>query len=136
MFADTKNINSLLGHIFNKITRQDDQIILEGTGDFILKHDQECCEDVYIEDICGDIEDILYNEIILAEEFSKNNPNASGSGTWSFYKIGTNKGSITIRFYGSSNGSYSENAVLTEYAKNPNTLQGLGFEIDYNPFEN
>lgn len=82
---------------------------------YALYHEQDCCEIVYIEDVCGDIEDILNSEILLAEETTSeetpegvNLPSCLESYTWTFYKIGTKKGQITIRWYGGSNGYYSE----------------------------
>ena len=79
-----------------------------------MYHDQECCEDVRIEDICGDINELVGSPIVLSEEISSHDEEGKAkdewddSYTWTFYKIANNNTYITIRWYGSSNGYYSE----------------------------
>src|SRR6266478_668798 len=87
---------------------------------YVMQHFDDCCESVSIEDIAGDINDLL-GTIVRAEEpssldgfdetseaFKANGGYTPESFTWTFYIVGTNKGTVTIRWYGSSNGYYSE----------------------------
>ncbi len=85
-------------------------------GHFIFYHDQDCCESVWIEDICGDLEDLVGAPITTAECVSDYNAEPNGIDrdriddhyTWTFYRFGTMKGSVTVRWFGTSNGYYSE----------------------------
>jgi hypothetical protein len=90
-------------------------------------HEQDCCESVTIEDLCGDLEHLIGEPILLAEEVCSgckdheqseaNEAEPAGwspesrwndSYTWTFYKLRTMHGSVTVRWYGESNGYYSE----------------------------
>ena len=81
---------------------------------FEMSHSQDCCERVSIEDVCGDFNDLLNSPILLAEkETSDEDPVDVNKEyhddlyCWTFYKLSTFKGDVTIRWYGESNGYYS-----------------------------
>lgn len=76
--------------------------------------------DVFVESVNGDTQNIIGRKIVIAEE--KSNVDApprkgSESYTWTFYTIATVKGYLDIRWYGESNGYYSETADFEEVCK-------------------
>lgn len=80
-----------------------------------MVHEQDCCESVSVEDVVGDVADLVGADVIDArQEVGSDDPagyQASEyreSCTWTFYVIQTNKGAVTIRWLGESNGYYSE----------------------------
>lgn len=83
---------------------------------FRQHHEQDCCENVLVDEIHGDIADLIGTPILLAEEATfDNEPSPDGaipefpdSYTWTFYKLATAKGHVTIKWLGESNGYYSE----------------------------
>jgi hypothetical protein len=116
---DIKEFADLKGEVVSQINGAEagsDGIIftlLDGRK-FLLYHSLACCESVSVDDVIGDINDLLYVPLLECEEItSSENPygikkDYQDSFTWTFYKLGTIKGSVTIRWYGESNGYYSE----------------------------
>ena len=107
--------SDLQGKILRRITIEDNRVFFETSNEliYLMSHKQQCCEDVYIDDICGKPRDILNLPILLAEEVSNHdNPKEhdydTDTHTWTFYKLVTMEGSLTIRWYGVSSGNYSE----------------------------
>lgn len=103
-------IESLLGKTLVSVVDNDSEIRFSAEGGEVFRmwHEQDCCESVYVEDICGDLDDLVGTPILRAEERSEDDPSQEYDvGCWTFYELATIKGSVTIRWYGSSNGYYS-----------------------------
>lgn len=117
-YFDNAQIADMVGKTFNLVkSTHDDMLIFENTDErYVFFHRQGCCESVTLEDIVGELSDLEGMPLLQAEEVSNvPNPGPFGSDesyTWTFYKFATNKGSVTVRWYGTSNGYYSEEVHL------------------------
>ena len=120
MNYDYENVSVLIGKTLVSVEKSsDDGEILFTVDDgtkYKMHHDQDCCESVSVESIVGDVSDLIGSPILKAEEVTNrdNHPDgvtheyAPDSFTWTFYKFATIKGYVDIRWYGESNGYYSE----------------------------
>ncbi|MFM7896670.1 MAG: hypothetical protein ACKO8L_12255 [Flavobacterium sp.] len=91
-----------------------------------MYHEQDCCENVEIVDIDGDLQDLVGGVLV---DFSERKSNlfdelqieikgikpSDDSYTWTFYHITTSKGSVNIRWLGESNGYYSEGVSVAVF---------------------
>jgi len=110
------NVDMLVGMTMKSVTRSEydgnDSIVFETVeGErFQLAHHQDCCESVHIEDLEGDLEDLVGSPITSADESSNSGVEGEygDTSTWTFYRFATAKGFVSIRWVGSSNGYYSE----------------------------
>ena len=118
-------VSTLLGLTLRRVERFGEEHIEFETIDgraFVMCHRQDCCESVEIEDVCGDLQDLVGEPIFMAEEVSGETAAPIGwapgeydeSYTWTFYKFATRKGYVDIRWFGSSNGYYSESVDFIE----------------------
>lgn len=127
MIQDDQDLNKLLGQTLIDIkvkTNNDGEDLINfisSSGDcFRMFHSQSCCEQVTIDEIIGDLSNLIDSPILVAESVSNNKPlpgfpiRNHESYTWTFYKFSTIKGSVTIRWYGCSNGYYSESVSFRQ----------------------
>ncbi len=118
--GSVRTFDELLGRTLYKVTEDGDELrlYLSETNYVRFYHHQDCCEHVYIEDICGDLQDLVGSPLLIAEEVSdevyeaEHQPEYAESYTWTFYKFATRKGYVDVRWFGSSNGYYSESVSV------------------------
>ena len=93
------SIQELVGQICHSVDADDDGMtfrLFDGRV-FWLGHYQECCEDVHLEEVIGDVDDLVCAPIIKAVELT-NRGEQEGDLLWTFYEVATIKGTVTIRF--------------------------------------
>ena len=77
-------------------------------GTLELYHGQCCCEDVCVEDINGDVSDMIGGVVSVADErVGEETEVGWARELHTFYEIRTTKGDMNIRWLGRDNGYYS-----------------------------
>ncbi len=139
---DPISIEEFKGKVFTDVQVNDsktevafhvsDRTASEADETYVMVHDQDCCESVWLEEVVGDLSDLIGSEILEAEEVVSRDQDSNAvppperyqpdpedewgygpeSYTWTFYKLGTMKGHVTLRWYGTSNGYYSESVSI------------------------
>ena len=109
------NISDFKGLVFTSVVgleQQSEEVIFTSSccRKFKMYHEQDCCESVYVSDVCGDTSDLVGAAVVSAEERIIE----LKTMTATFYDIQTTAGSVTIRWNGESNGYYSESVDIEE----------------------
>jgi len=114
-------IKDLVGKTFDKVVKDDsydgNETLTFYQGEnkaYMMGHSQDCCEEVSIEDMDAELDVLEGTEILEAEVSTKHSDGGFDSETWTFYKFRTAKGWLTVRWYGTSNGYYSEEVDLVK----------------------
>ena len=114
-----KGMAQMLGKTFVEVTGSvgsGEMLFVTAQGErFMFAHQQDCCESVDINDIVGDLQDLVGTPLLVAEEVSgATEPDEEHyeSYTYTFYKFATRKGYVDVRWLGESNGYYSESVDL------------------------
>jgi hypothetical protein len=118
------DLSDLLGKTIKKVqdlTEGSKQVLFYCTDDTVysMYHPHKCCEDVRIYELDGDASCLEGGEVLAIEENS-DAPNdyvptwEGKSETWTFYNIRTTEGYVNIRWYGTSNGYYSEEVSFAQ----------------------
>jgi hypothetical protein len=113
-------IEDMKGQTFTKVYITDDKSEMIFENDefvFTFYHEEDCCECVQVEDVVGDLNDLVGKPLDIVEEVEHVSdftpagvepPEDPDSYTWTFYKFATIKGWVDVRWLGESNGYYSE----------------------------
>lgn len=120
------NINVLAGLTLEAFDgkKGDAEIVIVASGrKFKMLHYQDCCESVSVDSVSGNPQNAIGEVIIDATERNSRDhdlPNlpakewADSSETWTYYTIRTQSETMVIRWYGTSNGYYSESVDFEE----------------------
>jgi hypothetical protein len=110
---ESVEIESLIGEIIKDITYDNQSIsFFTDKNVFKFEHHQHCCESVYLQDVIGDLSDLIDSPIALAE--CRTDEQEDGRLKYTFYHLGTIKGRVDIRFNGSSSEYYSMDVDITK----------------------
>lgn len=124
MYESPTKLDALMGLTMVNVEQiGEDEIVFTADNGrkFKLYHSQACCESVSVEDIEGNLSDLVGSPLLQVEESTSDSDPEDckrdfppDSYLWTFYKFATVKGYVTIRWLGESNGYYSESVDFIE----------------------
>jgi len=117
------NFFELKGQIIEEITGltegNDEVVITTNIGKYRLYHLQDCCEEVLINKVIGNVSDLVGEVIFAEEDAGANDPDWFNdkfydSHTWTKYVLKTDNASLEFWFLGTSNGYYGESVIFVK----------------------
>jgi len=119
----------LIGKTIKSIEQTSDTIsfVFDDDTAALWYHEQDCCESVGIDDVNGDWNDLIGVPLLIAEERdgeTGEDKDYDYSYTWTFYTFRSIHGSVDVKWFGTSNGYYSESVnFLYPYNSNESTYE-------------
>ena len=130
-YKDRVTFNTLVGKTLKYVVQEGNDQLRFTTEDgevYLMFHSQDCCESVTIEDISGDLSDLVGFPVLIADERTGERPADRPANsndvysetwtTWTFYRISTIRGTVVVRWFGESNGYYSESVDFEKVREN------------------
>jgi hypothetical protein len=119
-------LKPLLGQTIEKIEGAEpgQEYVLIDLADgrrFGMSHEQDCCENVAVHSVAGNLQDIIGSPVVSALEIEGDPEGVeyecSESHTFTSFRITTAKGTAEIRWLGESNGYYGEGVSFSEVSR-------------------
>lgn len=118
------NVIALIGQTLVNVANTGDVVRFETVDGktYEMYHNQDCCESVTIESVTGNLDNLIGSPITRADEKIEDmwpadvpvEQYSAESFTWTTFTLATERGTVVIRWYGSSNGYYSESVSFRE----------------------
>lgn len=111
-------VGKTLAEVQNCKEESEDMLLIATDGTKLrFRHYADCCEHVRIQDVAGDVNDLVGTPLTMCEAVSSDEPEGivceDDSHTWTFFKFATAKGYVTVRWLGESNGYYGETPEIS-----------------------
>lgn len=128
---DSKFINDYSYFVSN----DQDAIYFELENDtlVIFKHNRECCEEVNIKDIVGNLRDLIGEPLLEAEVvINENEGTRSDRQQNTFFKFTTCKANVNVSWFGTDNGYYSTTVSMRQVERSEvNQPSVFCYQIDF-----
>ncbi len=88
----------------------------------VFYYEPDCCATCTIDDVSGDLNSLVGSKLTTARVSTNKSEEEGDSNTWTYYHFATIKGYVDIKWFGESNGFYSEEVSMSMF-KNEKPVQ-------------